>query len=93
MAGSLGATAHIHMRKLSLFGMITLLPDNIMHEIALAKLASEPDHSSSWFVKISKRCMKYCLPSPLSLLSHPLSKSFFKNLVKKKVIDYWQQEL
>ena len=37
--------------------------------------------------------MKYSLPSPLSLLSHPLSKSSFKTLVKKRVVDYWQQEV
>ena len=44
MAGSLGATVYIHLMQLSLFGMITLLPDNILHKIALSKLASEPDH-------------------------------------------------
>ena len=37
--------------------------------------------------------MKYSLPSPLSLLSHPLSKVSFKTLVKKRVVDFWQQEI
>ena len=92
MAGTLGETAFVHIRQLSLFGMITLLPDNIIHKIANEKLASEPDNSTSWFTSIRKLCTKYNLPSPLSLMSHPPTKSVFKNMIKKKVLDFWQQE-
>ena len=92
MGGSLGATAILHQRQLGLFGMICRLPENILHKIALSKLYSEPDKSSSWFVQIRHLCSLYNLPTPLSLLSQPLPKSTFKSLVKKKVLDYWQQK-
>ena len=93
MAGSPGATATLHMKQLGLFGMISRLPDNILHSIALSKLYSEPDDSCSWFVQIRHLCSKYALPSPLLVLSNPPTKSTFKALVKKKVIDFWQNQL
>ena len=37
-----------------------------------------PDKSSSWFIQIRHLCSQYSLPSPL---------------VKKKVVDFWQQKL
>ena len=92
LAGSLGATAHIHIRQLGLFGMITRLPENILHSIALNKISSEPDSSSSWFVQIRHLCTQYCLPSPLSLLLDPPTKCAFKSLVKSSVTDFWKQK-
>ena len=74
MAGSLGAKADVHLKQLSLFGMITRLPNNIIYKIAFTKLSSDPDSSSSWFVQVRKLCAQYGLPSPLSLLSSPPSK-------------------
>ena len=56
MAGSFGATAHIHIKQMGLFGMITRLDDNILYKVATAKISSEPDASSSWFVQIRKLC-------------------------------------
>ena len=93
MAGSTGLTASLHTRQLSLFGMITRLPENILFKFAQKKLYSEPDNSSSWFVQVRNLCTKYKLPSPLFLLANPPSKSSFKNLVKKKVLDFWQNLL
>ena len=93
MAGSAGATANFHTRQLSLFGMITRLPNNILHKLAESKLYSEADNSSSWFIQIRHLCIQYNLPSPLSLLANPPTKSAFKSLVKKKVLDYWQSKL
>ena len=92
MAGSIGATATVHMKQIALFGMICRLPENILNKIAAHKLHSEPDNSSSWFVKIRHLCIKYALPSPLFLLSHPPPKSSFKNLVKKRIVDFWQEK-
>ena len=92
MAGSLGATAHIHIKQMGLFGMITRLPDNILYKVATAKLASEPDDSSSWFVQIRQLCNQYCFPSPLSLLENPLTKPKFKKLIKSRVLDYWRRK-
>ena len=92
LAGSLGATANIHMRQLGLFGMICRLPQNILYSVATSKLSSEPDDSSSWFIQIRQLCTQYSLPSPLSLLSKPPSKTTFKNLVKSKVTDFWKKK-
>ena len=78
---------------LSLFGMITRLPNNILHRVAITKLSSDPDTSTSWFIKIRHLCYKYSLPSPLVLLSSPPSKSTFKTLIRKKVLDFWQVEM
>ena len=91
-SGSLGATANIHIKQLGLFGMISRLPDNILHTVATSKLSSEPDSSSSWFVHIRQLCSQYCLPTPLSVLSNPPSKTSYKNLVKNQVIDYWKRK-
>ena len=93
MAGSPGATASLHMKQLGLFGMISRLPDNILFSIAQNKLYSDQDDSSSWFIEIRHLCTKYSLPSALSFLSSPPTKSSFNALVKTKVLDYWQEKL
>ena len=93
MAGSPGASATVHMKQLGLFGMILRLPGSILHRIAQSKLYTELDESSSWFVQIRHLCSTYNLPSPLFLLSHTPSKSTFKSLVRRKVIDFWQTKL
>ena len=92
MAGSLGASAQIHIRQLGLFGMITRLPGNLLHKIASSKLSTESNTSAFWFVKIRLLCTQYDLPSPLQLLSSPPSKSSFKSLVKAKVTDFWESK-
>ena len=93
MAGSPGATASIHIKQLGLFGMLLRLPGTILHRIAKKKLHSSPDESKSWFIMIRHLCFKYNLPSPLFLLSHTPSKTSFKSLVRRKVIDFWQTKL
>lgn len=93
MAGSPGATASIHIKQLGLFGMLLRLPGSILHRIARKKLHSAPDDSNSWFIQIRHLCVKYNLPSPLFLLSHTPSKTSFKSLVRRKVIDFWQTKL
>ena len=93
MAGTLPITAHIHKKQLSIFGMICRLPDSILYNLAKKILMSEPDKSKSWFIQIRHLCSKYNLPSPLSLLSNPPSKSSFKSLVTLRVLDFWQAKL
>ena len=78
LAGSIGATANLHIRQLGLFGMITRLPDNILHKIAMNKISSEPDSSSSWFVQVRHLCTQYGLQSPLSHLLNPPTKQIVK---------------
>ena len=93
LAGSLPFLAHIHKKQLNLFGMITRLPENILCKLANKFLLTEPDNSKSWFVGIRHLCSLYNLPTPLQLLSKPLSKESFKSQVTKKVLDHWQVTL
>ena len=93
LAGSLPITAHIHKRQLSLFGMICRLPENILHKIAARVLWSEPDNSKSWFINIRQLCVKYCLPSPLTLLQNPPSKIAYKRLISSNIVDFWENYL
>lgn len=94
LAGTVPIKAHIHRRQLSLFGMITRLPTNILHATASTILTSDPDTSKSWFVtNIRRLCIQYSLPSPLQLLQNPPSKNIFKKLIKSKILDYWETHL
>ena len=93
LAGTVPIEAHIHRRQLSLFGMISRLPSNILFKTASTILASDPDSSKSWFVGIRKLCLKYSMPSPLHLLQSPPTKSAFKKLVKSKILDFWETSL
>ena len=73
-----------------LFGMIRRLPEKILHKLAISKLLTEADSSSSWFVQIRLLCVQYNLPSPLILLYQPRTKASFTSLVKAKVVDFWE---
>ena len=93
MSGSLPAAATLHLRQLSLFGMITRLPNDPLFSHACHALITAKQNSSSWFAIILKLCLQYSLPHPLTLLESPLSKDKFKRLTKSKVIDFWEQRL
>ena len=93
LAGSLPGTALLHLRQLSIFGMICRLPENILHIHAVNVYSSCTPSSNSWFNRIRKICLQYLLPHPLILLKSPLPKDTLKRLVKKHVIDYWEQLL
>ena len=93
MAGSLPATAILHERQLCLLGMITRLPNDPLNSRARHALITAKYNCSSWFGKIRNLCLQYNLPHPLSLLECPLSKTKFKNLIKSKITDYWEQSL
>ena len=92
LVGNPGATALLHMRQLSLVGMISRNKQNICYEVASHLLLTEPDNSSSWFVSIRQLFATNNLPSALSLLIEAPTKAIFKTLIKKKIIDYWQEK-
>ena len=93
LAGSLPLLAHIHKKQLNIFGMITRLPQNILFKLAEEILSAEPDTTKSWFIYIRHLCTLYNLPSPLQLLSKPLSNAVFKSQITKQVLDHWQEDL
>ena len=91
ISGTLPGEALLHMKQLTLFGMITRLPNNILFEIAKQNFLH--GDKKSWFFQILALCNKYCLPHPLSLLQSPPKKGPFKTLLKLKITDYWQTQL
>ena len=93
LSGSLPGKALLHLRQLSLFSMITRLPDNPLFSRAKHALTTYPSTGKSWFTEIRRICQLYSLPHPLVLLTNPVDKNKFKRLVKSKVTDYWEQKL
>ena len=93
LAGTLPIKAHVHRKQLSIFGMISRLPNNVLHKIATNVLVSDPDSSKSWFMRIRLLCTQYSLPSPLQILLNPPSKESFNRLVKSRILDYWETSL
>ena len=92
ISGSLPGEAQLHMKQLSLFGMITRLPDNILHKIAIEVLSNCSDTDKSWFGQIRTLCFTYGLPHPLTLLLEPLSKEVFKKVIKNNIVEFWQEK-
>ena len=90
LAGSLSGRAHVHLRQLSLFGMVCRLPNNVLHHHALYSLTTSKPSQNSWFTEIRNLCLLYNLPHPLTLLKSNLPKEYFKRLVEGHVIDYWE---
>ena len=90
LGGSLPGTALLHMRQLNSFGMITRLPGSILNIHGTQILISAKSSASSWFQQIRDLCLLYQLPHPLSLLEQPMSKLKFNQIVKSKVVDYWE---
>jgi hypothetical protein len=93
LAGRLPGEALLHLKQLTLFGMICHLPGNILHTIAVQLLTTSSQSSKNWFADIRTHCYTYNLPHPLLLLKNPLSKEAFRNLVKSNITDYWQTKL
>ena len=94
LAGCLPGSALLHLRQLSIFGMIMRLPGSLLHQHATSFFSFSTISKKSWFHQIRKWCLLYDLPHPQVLLSAPpLTKETFKSNVRKKVISYWENLL
>ena len=94
LAGSLPASAVLHLRQFSLLGMISRLgPSNIVHKHAMNILSSNTPSQHSWFSQIIQISQQYSLPNPIQVLSCPLSKESYKKLTSKHVLDWWNDKL
>ena len=93
LAGSLPGTALLHLRQLSLFGMICRRKECLLKQHALNIFSYATVTSTSWFLQIRDICILYSLPYPHELLKHPPSKNIYKKMVKSRVIDYWENQL
>ena len=90
LAGSIPGSSFLHLRQLSLFGMITRLKDSTINKHAKNIFSNNTISQKSWFHQIRNLCLKYDLPHPSSLLLNPPSKQEYKRIVKKKIINYWE---
>ena len=93
LAGTLPVTALLHLRQLSLFGMVSRLEQNPLKTLALETLIEAKPSNKSWFQSVRDLCVMYCLPHPIHLLEYPLRKEKFRDLCKQKVHQYWHQKL
>ena len=94
LGGSLPLPALLHIRQLSLLGMIARLgPDNILHKLGCSSLSNAKPSSRSWFLQVKGICSKYSLPDPLTILANPSSKCSLKRIVKSKIVDFWEKRL
>lgn len=91
--GSLPGKAEIHLRQLTIFGMISRMPGSVLHTHAIQVLVCSNPAAESWFQQIRDLCMQYNLPHPLTTLENPPSKVSYKRIVKSKILDYWEQKL
>ena len=89
LAGCLPPEALLHLRVLSLFGMITRLHDgnNVLADHAREVFSSAKPSSKSWFLVVQKITLQYLLPHPITFLDSPPTKYSFKRLVKSAVMD------
>ena len=90
LSGSLPASALLHIDQFSLFGMISRQDDSPLKRLAYSTLSSSPIPPKSWFKQISDLSQQYSLPSPLTLLTSPLTKEHYKRLIKSAVTNYWE---
>ena len=93
IAGSLPGTAILHLRQLSIFGMVCRLQSDPLHQHAVQVLMTSPPTAKSWFIQIRNLLLQYNLPHPLLLLYQPPVKEAYKKLVKSRVLDYWETKL
>ena len=94
LAGSLPASALLHMRQMGLFSMICRLDSrNLLYVCANEIFTNDQCHRSSWFRQIYNICDLYSLPEPHSIFNSPPPKNQLKLIVRKKVISHWEKIL
>ena len=92
LAWSLPGEALLHLRQLSVLGMVSRLQNSLLHRHAYNAFTSRVK-SWSWFHQIPNICLQYQLPHPLTFLTSPLPKDRYKALIKKHVINFWEVKL
>ena len=93
LGGTLPGTAVIHLRMLTLFGMVARLQGDPLRIHAEYVLTSAKKSSKSWFLLVRDICLLYDLPHPLTILKYPPSKDVLKKYAKAKIMSYWEVKL
>ena len=93
LAGLLPAEGYLHLRQLSLFGMVSRLENNVLKDIAIKILSSALPLMKSVFQHVRQLCLLYKLPDALTQLKNPLPKAKFKTICRLQVYEYWHAKL
>ena len=96
LAGSLPLPGILHLRQLSLLGMIARLgPANIIYKHGIHVLLQGCSNPvvKSWFNDIRLVTQQYSLPDPLLVLQSPPTHAQWKSKTKLRVLDWWQGKL
>jgi hypothetical protein len=93
LGGCLPGEAVIHLRMLTLFGMVARLRDDPLNIHARNILITAKSSSKSWFCQLRDVCLLYQLPHPLAILDNPPNREAFKKLIKARVVDHWEVKL
>jgi hypothetical protein len=95
LAGSLPATALLHLRQLCLLGMLARQgEESILQQVGRqALMYSGKGSHRSWFLQLRTISQQYGLPDPLLTLQSPPTKQSWKSLCKAKVISWWETRL
>ena len=81
LAGSLPASAILHMKQFTLLGMISRIgPDTILHRHGLNILNSTTPKKHSWFSPIQTLAAQYSLPDPATIRLSPPTYEFTTQL-------------
>lgn len=92
LAGRLPIQAQLHLKMISLFGIICRLSDgnNFLSKVATSFFSSFPtQRTKSWFNGLRKIFVIYNLPHPLHWLRGRPSKESVKEVAKASVLKYW----
>ena len=92
ISGTLPCTAILHVKQLTLFGMVCRLQSDPLHHHAKNVLLTYSS-PKSWFLQVRDLLLQYHLPHPLLLLQDPPTKESFKKQIKAKVLDFWERKL
>ena len=87
LGGQLPGTALLHIKQLSLLGMIARIPDSVLRRYARHIITTGRPSASSWFQQIQDLCILYQIPHPITTLKKPPKKGAFNRLVKSHISD------
>ena len=88
-AGSLPATALLHLGMLTLLGMVARLgPDCILNTLGRHALL-DAGNPHSWFVQVRRITEKYGISDPLLVLQQPPTKGRWKSICRAAVTRFW----
>ena len=85
--------AQIHIKTICFFVNIVRRKHTLEYDLIQLQLAMKGPEAKSWVWYVQHLLKKYGLPSAFNLIHETPRKGEFKNLVKRTVLAYWENEL